>query len=95
MPSIRRRDLHALNIQENRSVRVTFRRARITLLSLRSTDKWFDFSSGTFVRAAGESQLFTATPNARYTVDKWILDGSAVQSGGTTYKIEQSRQIIT
>ncbi len=33
------------------------------------------------------SQLFTATPTTGYTVDKWTVDGSPVQTGGTTYTL--------
>ncbi|MHC4521787.1 MAG: InlB B-repeat-containing protein, partial [Planctomycetota bacterium] len=33
----------------------------------------------------GDSQAFTATPDTGYEVDAWSLDGSVVQTGGTTY----------
>ncbi|MCX5824476.1 MAG: hypothetical protein NTY86_13460 [Deltaproteobacteria bacterium] len=36
---------------------------------------------------SGGSQLFTATPNSGYTVDKWRLDGTVVRTGGTTYTV--------
>jgi len=41
----------------------------------------------TFGRDYGSSQLFTATPNTGYTVDKWTVDGNDVQTGGTTYTL--------
>ncbi|CAM2876545.1 NHL repeat protein [Legionella steigerwaltii] len=34
---------------------------------------------------AGSSLTFTATPNANYQVDEWIVDGGTAQKGGTTY----------
>ena len=37
--------------------------------------------------AGGSSLTFTATPNANYTVDSWSVDGSVVQTGGTTYTL--------
>lgn len=33
------------------------------------------------------NQTFTATPNANYSVNQWILDGTPVQSGGLSYTI--------
>ena len=33
------------------------------------------------------SQLFTATPDTGYEVDKWTVDGADVQTGGTTYTL--------
>jgi hypothetical protein len=35
----------------------------------------------------GGSQTFTATPNNGKEVDKWLLNGSAAQTGGTTYTL--------
>ena len=42
----------------------------------------------TFGRNYGTSQLFTATPDTGYEVDKWQVDGLDVQAGGTTYILE-------
>jgi len=36
---------------------------------------------------SGGSQIFTATPDAGYEVDKWDLDSMEIQNGGTTYTI--------
>ena len=36
---------------------------------------------------SGGSHTFTATPDAGYEVDKWIVDGTVVQKGGTTYEV--------
>jgi hypothetical protein len=43
--------------------------------------------SGTIYKDYGSSQLFTATPAASHDVDTWYLDGSPVQTGGTTYTL--------
>ena len=40
------------------------------------------------VIAYNGSKTFTATPYSGYTADEWSLDGSVVQSGGTTYTLE-------
>lgn len=36
---------------------------------------------------AGSSLNFTATPNAGYQVDQWLLDGGLAQSGGSTFTV--------
>jgi len=36
---------------------------------------------------SGGSVTFTATPNTGFAVDQWIVDGSAVQSGGSVYTL--------
>ena len=43
--------------------------------------------SGMVVVNSGESQDFNAVPDTGYEVDKWSLDGSEVQTGGTTYTL--------
>ena len=43
--------------------------------------------SGTLSKDYGSSQLFTATPDTGHDVDTWYVDGSPVQSGGTTYTL--------
>ncbi len=37
--------------------------------------------------SSGGSVTFTATPNSGYTVDQWLLDGGAVQTGGASYTL--------
>ena len=44
--------------------------------------------SGSIQEAAGSNQLFTAAPNMGYAVDRWYLDGSNVQTGGTTFTLD-------
>lgn len=36
---------------------------------------------------AGSSLTFTATPDAEFGVNQWLLDGNVVQSGGTTFHL--------
>ena len=43
--------------------------------------------SGTYLVMAGGSRLYTALPNTNYAVNQWLLNGSPVQAGGTTYTV--------
>ena len=43
--------------------------------------------TGTFIKNIGDSQLFTATPNAGYIVNQWLLDTVVVQTGGSNYTL--------
>ncbi len=43
--------------------------------------------NGSFAVNAGTNQIFAATPNANYVVNQWLLDGSVVQTGGTSYTL--------
>jgi alpha-tubulin suppressor-like RCC1 family protein len=43
--------------------------------------------SGVFIRNAGNEQTFKANPNGLNAVDQWLLDGTAVQSGGNSYTL--------
>lgn len=43
--------------------------------------------SGAYLVMAGESIYYSASPNSGYTVDQWLVDGSAVQNGGTTFTL--------
>ena len=43
--------------------------------------------SGVTTIAAGASQQFTATPDAGFGVNAWLLDGALAQTGGTTYNL--------
>jgi len=44
--------------------------------------------SGSFAAGAGTSLTFTANPKSTYVVNHWLLDGSIVQTGGTSYTLE-------
>jgi PKD repeat protein len=43
--------------------------------------------SGTLTKNCDESQVFTATPSANYTVGTWSVDGGVVQTGGANYAL--------
>lgn len=43
--------------------------------------------SGTVFVSNGSNHTFTATPNSGKEVDQWILNGSVVQTRGTTYTV--------
>ena len=43
--------------------------------------------SGNLTRNAGDSQQFTASPNANYVVNQWTVDASVMQTGGTSYTL--------
>lgn len=58
-----------------------------TILALADPHGTID-PSGTIYKYSGEDQQFTAIPNTNYTVDKWYLDGSPVQTGGSIYTLE-------
>jgi hypothetical protein len=44
--------------------------------------------NGEIQKAYGQSQLFSAIPDAGFEVDDWLLDGDYVQVGGLTYTLE-------
>ena len=43
--------------------------------------------SGSFNENNGNNQLFTATPNANFAVNQWLLDGTVVQTSSTNYTL--------
>jgi lysophospholipase L1-like esterase len=43
--------------------------------------------SGAITKDYGSSQLFTANPVTGHEVDKWVVDGNDVQTGGNTYTL--------
>jgi protein involved in ribonucleotide reduction len=43
--------------------------------------------SGSLTKNCGDNQAFTATPNGGYAVEKWLVDGTPVQTGGRTYTL--------
>ena len=44
---------------------------------------------GVLTKEPGAEQVFTAMPDAGYTVDAWFVDGAEVQSGGLTYTLSE------
>ena len=76
------------NIQSDLSVHVTFKSVPPQhTITVSAGANGSIGPSGTIVKNDGESQQFTAMPNTGYTVDTWYLDGSADQTGGTTYTL--------
>lgn len=43
--------------------------------------------NGAFNKNAGESQLFTASPNANYAVNQWLVDSAVVRTGGNSFTL--------
>ncbi|MBI3417814.1 MAG: VCBS repeat-containing protein [Verrucomicrobia bacterium] len=43
--------------------------------------------NGSLSKSPGGSQIFTATPNANFAVDRWLVDGNAAQTNGTTFAL--------
>jgi formylglycine-generating enzyme required for sulfatase activity len=76
------------NIQTAHSVQVTFTYVPPQYTVSASAGSGGTISpNGSIAENAGSSQLFTASPNANYTVNQWIEDGSVVQTGGITYTL--------
>lgn len=42
---------------------------------------------GAFSVTAGANQAFSTTPTAGFSVNQWLLDGTVVQTGGSTYTL--------
>ena len=76
------------NIQSAHSVQVTFNYVPPQYTINASAGSGGGISpNGSFSKNAGDNQAFTATPNANYTVNQWLLDGGVVQNGGTGYTL--------
>lgn len=43
--------------------------------------------SGSITKNAGDSQTFTANPEANYVVNQWLVDGAVVQTGGSSHTL--------
>ncbi|MBN2019255.1 MAG: hypothetical protein JW749_03415, partial [Sedimentisphaerales bacterium] len=74
------------NITTAHTVNVTFKILTYSITATAGSNGSID-PSGTFSKDCGSDQLFTATPDACYEVDTWYVDGSPVQTGGTTYTL--------
>ena len=76
------------NIQAAHNVQVTFTYAPPQYTITASAGSGGTISpNGSFSKTAGDSQTFTATPNANYVVNQWTVDSSVAQSGGTSYTL--------
>jgi len=74
------------NIQANHTVLVTFKLLQYTVTASAGANGSIA-PSGAIVVNYGADRLFTATANLGYAVDTWSVDGSSVQTGGTTYTL--------
>jgi hypothetical protein len=74
------------NITANHTVSVTFKILTYTVTASAGANGSIA-PSGAVVVNYGANQAFTATPATNYTVDTWSVDGSVVQTGGTTYTL--------
>ena len=87
------------NVQENRSVLVTFKQEIVSsvLITGMAGSHGSISPSGAFLKTKGSSQTFNASADAGYEVDKWLANGEATQSGGTTFtlsNIQSSRTVL-
>jgi alkaline phosphatase len=74
------------NITAAHIVTVSFKIFTYTVSASAGTGGSID-PAGDIIKDYGSSQLFTATANTGYTVDKWSVDSVEVQTGGTTYTL--------
>jgi methyl coenzyme M reductase beta subunit len=74
------------NITANHTVAVTFIVFTPTLTPTAGANGTISPSTAEQV-TYNSSATFTATPNTGYTVNTWSLDGTVVQTGGTTYTL--------
>ena len=76
----------ALNIQENKTVEVTFKPITYTITATAGNGGSIS-PSGVQTVNCGSNQTFTATPDACHEIDQWTMNGNVVQTGGATYAI--------
>ena len=74
------------NVTANHTVQVTFKVLQYTVTPSAGANGSISPNTAQTVNYNG-SVGFTGTPNTGYTVDQWLLDGTAVQTGGTTYTL--------
>ncbi|GAG15380.1 unnamed protein product, partial [marine sediment metagenome] len=67
-------------------IKSTFVQAEYTITATADPNGTID-PNGAIVVNEGNDLTFTATPNGGYDVDTWYLDGNSVQTGGTTYML--------
>ena len=76
------------NAQANRSIQVTFSYVAPQYTITASAGSGGNISpSGSFSKTTGSSQAFTASPNANYVVNQWLVDSGVVQNGGSVYTL--------
>lgn len=74
------------NVTANKTVQVTFKAVTYSVTPSAGANGSISPNTVQTV-ASGGSVGFTATPNSGYVVNQWLVGGSAVQTGGTTYTL--------
>ena len=74
------------SITTNHTVSVTFFNMPVTVTPSAGANGSISPSTAQTVNSGG-SLTFTATPNTNYLVSQWLLDGTSVQTGGTSYTL--------
>jgi len=74
------------NVQANTTVQVTFKIKTYTVTPSAGSGGTIS-PSGVQTVNCGGNQTFTATPNSCQEVNQWLVNGSVVQTGGTTYTV--------
>jgi subtilisin-like proprotein convertase family protein/pimeloyl-ACP methyl ester carboxylesterase len=87
------------NVTANKTVRVTFKVAPVATYTVTPSAGANGSISPNSVQTVniGGSASFTALPNTGYMVDKWLVGGSVVQTGGNSYtisNIQSNRSVL-
>ena len=77
----------SITIDGNKAVTATFTIMTYTVTVSAGTNGTID-PVGDVTKDYGSSQLFAATPEAGYEVEKWMVDGLETQTGGTTFTLD-------
>jgi autotransporter-associated beta strand protein len=76
------------NVQVGHTVQVSFTYAPVQYTINASAGSGGSVvPNGSFTVNAGINLTFSATPSSSYGVNQWLLDGSVVQTGGTSYTL--------
>jgi peptidoglycan/xylan/chitin deacetylase (PgdA/CDA1 family) len=73
-------------ITANHTATVTFKLLTYTVSASSGANGSLDLI-GDIIKEYGSSQVFTATADEGYEVDKWLVDSIGVQAGGTDYTL--------
>jgi hypothetical protein len=82
------------NIVEDATVQVTFIPERVTVTPTAGAHGSISPSSIQTIDGGGDIS-FTATPESGYTVDRWLVAGFSLQSGGTTFSLTNVTADVT
>ena len=70
------------NVITNHTLQVTFTAVTYYLTPIAGPNGGISPNTSQVIN--GGAMTFTASPNTGYTVNQWLLDGSAIQTGGTS-----------